>query len=100
MVEELRNGKDLALISRELQIAVATAEVYAIDSFAANAPLDETILARHMAIDGESFSLIKVAIHNNKDGKLRTVKDQLADEFSYNQIRLVIACMICDLEIV
>lgn len=69
---------------------MATAEVYAIDSFAANAPLDEKMLTRHMAISGESFSMIKAAIHITKDGKLRTVKNQLADEFSYNQIRLVI----------
>ena len=91
-------GKSVAVIARELGIAEATVEVYAIDCFAANAPLDKTLLARHMDINPESFKLIKGAIEGCKDGKLRTVKDQL-DVFSYNQIRLVLACMIRDLEI-
>lgn len=86
------------MIARQLGIAEATVEVYAIDCFAANAPLDKTILARHMEVNPESFQLIKGAIEGCKDGKLRTVKDHL-DVFSYNQIRLVLACMIRDLEI-
>lgn len=99
MVDELRKGKSVAVIARQLGIAEVTVEVYAIDCFAANAPLDKTILARHMEVNHESFQLIKGAIEGCKDDKLRTVKDHLDDVFSYNQIRLVLACMIRDLEI-
>ena len=35
VVEELRKGKDFQMIAREMRVAGATAEVYAIDSFAA-----------------------------------------------------------------
>jgi len=99
VVDELRKGKSVAVIARQLGIAEATVEVYAIDCFAANAPLDKTILARHMEVNSESFQLIKGVIEGCKDGKLRTVKDHLGDVFSYNQIRLVLVCMIRDLEI-
>lgn len=98
-MDKLREGKSVAVIARELGIAEATVEVYAIDCFVANAPLDKTMLARHMEVNPESFQLIKGAIEGCKDGKLRTVKDHLDDVFSYNQIRLVLACMIRDLEI-
>ena len=77
------------MIAHQLGIAEATVEVYAIDCFAANAPLDKTILTRHMEVNPESLQLIKGAIEGCKDGKLHTVKDHLDDVFSYNQIRLV-----------
>ena len=92
-------GKSVAVIARELRIAEVTVEVYAIDCFASNAPLDKTILACHMEVNPKSFKLIKGAIEGCKDGKLRTLKDHLDDVFSYKQIRLVLACMIRDLEI-
>ena len=57
------------MIARELGIAEATVEVYAIDCFAANAPLDKTMLAHHMEVNPESFTLIKGAIEGCKDGK-------------------------------
>ena len=87
------------MIARELGIAEATVEVYAIDCFVANAPLDKTVVTRHMEVNPKSFHVIKGAIQGCKDGKLRTVKDHLDDVFSYNQIHLVLACMIRDLEI-
>ena len=87
------------MIARKLGIAETTVEVYAINCFATNAPLDKTMLARHMEVNPESFQLIKGTIEGCKDGKLRTVKDHLDDIFSYNQICLVLACMIRDLEI-
>lgn len=89
MVEELRTGKTFEMIAREMRVAVATVEVYGIDSFAANAPLDETLLARYLKLDRESFLFIKA----------RSVKDELKDKFSYNQIRFVLACLIRDVEL-
>ena len=44
VVEELWKGKDFQMIAREMRVAV----VYAIDSFAANAPVDESVLARYL----------------------------------------------------
>lgn len=99
VVENLRKGKDFQFIAREMQVALATAEVYAIDSFAANAPLDENVLARHLQVDSDAFEAIRAAIVKNTDRKLRSVKDELKDAFSYNQIRFVIACLIRDIEI-
>ena len=54
--------------------------------FVANAPLDKTMVTRHMEVNPKSFQVIKGAIQGCKDGKLRTVKDHLDDVFSYNQI--------------
>jgi len=99
VVEKLRKGKDFQMISREMGVAIATAEVYGIDAFAANAPLDKDVLARYLDVDRDSFFSIKAAIEKNADEKLRTVKDQLQDAFSYNQIRFVIACLIRDVEL-
>ena len=74
-------------------------EVYAIDSFATNAPLDETIFARHLEVDNDKFQAIRGAIEENTDGKLPTVKNELKDLFTYNEMRFVIACLIQDIEI-
>ena len=57
------------------------------------------MLAYHIEVNLKSFTLIKGTIEGCKDGELRTVKDHLDDVFSYNQIRLVLACIIRDLEI-
>jgi len=99
VVEELQKGKDFQTIAREMRIALATAEVYAIDSFAANAPLDEHIFARHLQISSDDFQEIRIAVNKNADGKLRSVKEYLQNTFSYNQIRFVIACLIRDIEL-
>lgn len=99
VVSELQSGKDFQTITRKMRVALATAEVYAIDSFAANAPLDENIFVRHLRVDSNAFQAIRTAVVNNTDGRLRSVKDELRDTYSYNQIRFVIACLIRDIEI-
>lgn len=99
VVEELRKGKSFEMIAREMRVAVATAEVYGIDSFAANAPLDEVMLARYLKLNRSSFLIIKDAIQKNTDWKLRTIKGSLNGEFTYNQLRFVIACLIRDVEL-
>ena len=99
VVEHLRKGKDFHAIASEMHVTLATAEVYAIDSFAANAPLDENMLARHLQVDSDAFQVIRTTIIKNTDAKLRTVKHELEDAFSYNQIKFVIACLIRELEI-
>ena len=87
------------MIAREMSVEVATAEVYAIDSFAAKAPLDENILASYLQVDRESFLIIRDAINKNKDGKLSSLKEELKDNFTHNQLRFVIACLIRDTEV-
>ena len=99
VVEHLQKGKDFQSIAREMQVTLATVEVYAIDSFAANAPLDENMLARHLQADSDVFEVIRTAIIKNTDAKLRTVKNELEDAFSHNQIRFLIACLIRDIKI-
>ena len=89
-MKELRKGKNFISIAHEMSIAVATAKVYAIDSFPAGAPLEE-LLAEHVDINSTSFARIKNVILNSTDRKLRSIKDELKDEYSYNQICFVIA---------
>ena len=92
-------GKSLTQLSSELGITVATAEVYAIDCLAAGRKLDHEILASYLGISTDSFQRIKMAILSNEDNKLRTIRDAFTEEFSYNQIRFVLACSIRELEL-
>ena len=92
-------GKSLTQLSSELGITLATAEVYAIDCLAAGRKLDHEILASYLGISTDSFQRIKMAILSNEDNKLRTIRDAFTEEFSYNQIRFVLACLIRELEL-
>lgn len=78
-----------------LHVAKATAQIYAIDSFAAGAPIDHVQLA-NLQVTKEKFEAIRNCIEQNKDHKLRSIRDELV-VFSHNQIRFVLACMIRDL---
>ena len=95
----LKLGKDFARLSSELQIAYATAEVYGIDCLAAGGPLDHEMIARYLDVTPDAFHPIKRAIQSNEDLKLRTIRDGFDVEFSYNQIRFVLACLIQDFEL-
>lgn len=92
-VQQFRSGKDFKTISQILNVAEATAEVYGIDAFAAGAPMDHVQLAEVLQVTKENFERIKSCIEKDQDSKLRTIRDELK-EFSYNQIRFVLACMI------
>ena len=89
------NGKDFKAVVGMLHVAEATAQIYAIDSFAAGAPIDHVRLA-NLQVTEENFEAIRNCIEKNKDHKLRSIRDELV-VFSYNQIRFVLACMIRDL---
>lgn len=95
-VQQFRSGKDFKTISQILNVAEATAEVYGIDAFAAGAPMDHVRLAEVLQVTEENFERIRRCIEKDQDPKLRTIRDELK-EFSYNQIRFVLACMIRDL---
>ena len=69
------------------------AQIYAIDSLAAGAPIDHVRLANLLQVTEENFEAIRNCIEKNKDHKLRSIRDELV-VFSYNQIRFVLACMI------
>ena len=99
IAEELTMVKSLTQLSSELGIAVATAEVYVTDCLAAGRKLDYKLLASYLGISTDSFQPIKIAILSNEDNKLRTIRDALTEEFSYNQVCFVLACLICELEL-
>ena len=86
-------------MAEELKITQATAEVYGIDCLAAGQDVDHQTIAKYLDIDEESFEWTKSEVVSSNDKKLRTVRDNLREEFSYNQIRFVLACQIRDLEL-
>lgn len=87
------------MLARELGVAKATAEVYGIDCLAAGQDIDHEMMAKQLQITAETFRHIKSGILSNEDSKLRTIRDNLGEEFSYNQIRYVVACLIQELDI-
>ena len=60
--------------------------------------MDHQTMAKYLAISVGSFEWIKGEIMSSNDRRLRTVRDNL-EEFSYNQIRFVLACQIQDLDL-
>ena len=92
-------GKNFHKLASELNIAQATAEVYGIDCLAVGQDVDHQTVAKYLDISKESFEWIKNEIMSSNDKKLRTVRDNLGEGFIYNQIRFVLACQICDLEL-
>lgn len=99
IAEELTKGKSLTELALELGIAIATAEVYAIDCLAAGRKIAHEQIASYLAISTDAFQRIKITILSNEDNRLRTIRDSLDEEFSYNQIRFVLACLIHELEL-
>ena len=99
IAEEFALGKSLTQLASEMGIAKATAEVYAIDCLAAGRKIDHEQLASFLALTADAFQRIKVTILSNEDNRLRTIRDSLSEEFCYNQIRFVLACLIQELEL-
>lgn len=86
------------MLGRELAVAKATAEVYGIDCLAAGEEVDHKLMAKYLQIAPESFERVKVGIMSDRNNSLRSIRDELQD-FSYNQIRFVLACLIQELEL-
>lgn len=101
VVQGLKIGKTFDQLAQELKIARATAEVYAIDSLAAGQDVDHEIIAKSLEINEEDFQRIKAELMSTmrNDKKLRTVRDNLGQEYGYNQIRFVLACQIQEVEL-
>lgn len=97
--EQFKNGEDYKEIAASLRVREATAEVYTIGALAAGAPLDHARMANLLGITGEMFDRIRAVISSNTDSKLRTIREELNESFSYNQIRFVLACMIRALDV-
>ena len=95
----LKLGKDFAHLSSELDIKKGTAEVYGIDCLAAGGSVDHEMIANYLKVTPDAFHRIKSAIQSNEDLKLRTIRDGFDLEFSYNQIRFVLACLIQEIEL-
>ena len=95
----MKLGKDFDKLACEICVAKATAEVYGIDCLAAGQSLDHEKMAEYLKISSESFRRIQREILCNEDQKLCTIRDNLNEaEYSYNQIRFVLACLIQKLE--
>lgn len=75
------------------------AEVYGIDCLAAGQSLDHEQMAEHLKVLPESFYRIQSEILSNEDRKRGTIRDQLEEEYSYNQVRFVLPCLIQELEV-
>ena len=97
-MQGLKQGKNFAAVATDLNVAQATAEVYGIDCLAAGADLNHETMATFLNVTEESFEIIKREILSNEDKKLRTIRDNLGEVYSYNQIRFVLACVIHNLE--
>ena len=98
--EEFKAGHSYRDIAATMAVQEATAEIYTIDAFAAGAPLNHTRMANLLEIQSEDFERIKSAITANSNAKLATIRADLNESFSYNQIRFVLACMIRECEVV
>ncbi|CAH3163548.1 unnamed protein product, partial [Porites lobata] len=87
--QEIMDDKDFKVVAGMLHVAKATAQIYTIDSFVAGAPIDHVQLANLLQVTKEKFEAIRNCSEQNKDHKLRSIRDELV-VFSYNQIRLVL----------
>lgn len=92
----LKSGQNYKEISARLRVQESTAEVYTIDALAAGAPLDHERMAILLGITGDTFEAIK---NCNKDAKLRSIRNEVNESFTYNQVRFVLACMIRDINL-
>ena len=99
IIEGLKMGKNFSDLAADLSITKATAEVYGIDGLAAGQQIDHETLARLLDVSMDCFKRIRNEIVVCEDRKLRTIRDNLSQEFSYNQIRFVLACLIQELEL-
>lgn len=99
IIEGLKMGKNFSDLAADLSITKATAEVYGIDGLAAGQQIDRETLARLLNVSMDCFKRIRNEIVVCEDRKLRTIRDNLSQEFSYNQIRFVLACLIQELEL-
>lgn len=97
--ELLKSDQNYKEISARLRVQESTAEVYTIDALAAGAPLDHERMAILLGITGDTFEAIKKTISCNKDAKLRSIRNELNESFTYNQVRFVLACMIRDINL-
>ena len=71
------DDKDFKVVAGMLHVAKATAQIYIIDSFAAGAPIDHVQLANLLQVTKEKFEAIRNCIEQNKDHKLRSIRDEL-----------------------
>lgn len=85
--EMFREGKTIEAIATERNLSPNTIETH----------LSYFITNGELKIDGlvsaEKRKLIEAAIHEYGDGSLRTLKDNLPEEISFGEIRLVIAAV-------
>lgn len=84
------------LQGKNFEELAAEFSVYGMDGLAAGQEINHKMLAKYLQISVESFhfQLIKMEFLSNEDHKLRTIRDNLEEQFSDNQIHFVLACLI------
>lgn len=89
-----KNGEAIPEIATQLSVAEKTVEVYIIDLLASGEGTDpeRKTMLRHMEVNSTDFH--RVESHLCKSGiTLREIKDATLN-LTYNQIRVVIACLL------
>ena len=81
----------LSAIAQRVEIQAATAKVYTINCLGPGMKLDRKVLVTQLSVTPELFAHIKSKVACAS--RLQEIKD-IIDESTYNQIPLVIACMI------
>ena len=99
IIEGLKMGKNFSDLAADLSITKPTTEVYGIDGLAAGQQIDHETPARLLDVSMDCFKRIRNEIFVCEGRRLRTIRDNLSQEFSYNQIRFVLACLIHELEL-
>ena len=95
------NKTEMNAIAHEMRVQRATAEVYVLDSFAVGAPVSHEFLMAELAVTPELFRRIRQELSALGKLRLRMIKDNLENgnmNVSYNQIKLVIGCLLRDVD--
>ena len=66
VMQGLKVGNNFGILSAELNIAQATAEVYSIDCLVAGGDVNHMTMAEYLRVDKRSFEIIKSEIMANK----------------------------------
>ena len=89
----------ISSIANLLAIEIPTAEVYIIDAYCTGAPVSIEKLASELKIHNPngSANVAKISrLIEEALGSLRQIKDAVEGQFSYNQVKVVLAAIIRD----
>ena len=91
----MKSHSSIKAIAKFLRVETLTAEVYILDAYCAGAPISVEKLASELNVHKPLIDRIAGHIEDGVP-TLRQIKDGLDAEVLYNQIKVVLAAMICD----